>query len=45
MKLCVEMKKITKRFGDVVANDDVNFTAYSGDIHGIVGETEPGKLH
>ncbi len=43
MKLCVEMKKITKRFGDVVANDDVNFTAYSGDIHSIVGGNGAGK--
>jgi len=43
MKLCVEMKKITKRFGDVVANDDVNFSARSGDIHSIVGGNGAGK--
>jgi len=43
MKLYVEMKKIKKRFGYVIANDEVDFTAYTGEIHSIVGGNGAGK--
>jgi len=43
MKPCIELKKISKRFGSVLANDNVNLTVYSGKIHSIVGGNGAGK--
>ena len=42
-KLAIELKDITKRFGHVIANSDVNLKVESGTIHGIVGENGAGK--
>src|SRR6478672_9735623 len=39
----IELKNITKTFGDVVANNDVSFTVTTGTIHAIVGENGAGK--
>lgn len=39
----VRMEGITKRFGDVVANDDVDFTLEKGSIHALLGENGSGK--
>src|SRR5260370_22534498 len=39
----IELHNITKRFGDVVANDRVSFKVESGTIHAIVGENGAGK--
>ncbi|WP_277542091.1 ABC transporter ATP-binding protein [Haloarcula laminariae] len=39
----VRMAGITKRFGDVVANDDVDFTLEKGSIHALLGENGSGK--
>src|SRR6478609_5940418 len=39
----LELKKITKTFGDVVANNDVSITIHPGTIHAIVGENGAGK--
>lgn len=39
----IELKNITKRFGSVVANRDVNLTAYRGEILSILGENGSGK--
>jgi len=39
----LELRDITKRFGDVLANDRVNFTVAPGTIHAIVGENGAGK--
>lgn len=39
----LELKNITKTFGDVVANNDVSFTVTTGTIHAIVGENGAGK--
>lgn len=39
----IEMKNITKRFGDVVANENVNLTLYPGEIHALLGENGAGK--
>ncbi|HEX8368880.1 MAG TPA: ABC transporter ATP-binding protein [Pyrinomonadaceae bacterium] len=39
----LELKNITKTFGDVVANDDVSINIEKGTIHAIVGENGAGK--
>ncbi|SFC44356.1 nucleoside ABC transporter ATP-binding protein [Halobiforma haloterrestris] len=39
----VRLEGITKRFGDVVANDDVDFTLERGTIHALLGENGSGK--
>ncbi|WP_049927421.1 ABC transporter ATP-binding protein [Halopiger goleimassiliensis] len=39
----VRLEGITKRFGDVVANDDVDFTLERGSIHALLGENGSGK--
>ncbi len=39
----LELRNITKRFGDVLANDRVNITVQSGTIHAIIGENGAGK--
>ena len=39
----VEMRNITKKFGDFVANDNVNLTVHRGEIHAILGENGAGK--
>ena len=39
----LELKNITKTFGDVVANDNVSIKIEKGTIHAIVGENGAGK--
>lgn len=39
----VEMRNITKRFGNVVANEAVTLSIRSGSIHAIIGENGAGK--
>src|SRR5881227_422074 len=39
----LELREITKRFGDVLANDAVNIVVEPGTIHAIVGENGAGK--
>jgi simple sugar transport system ATP-binding protein len=39
----LDMKNITKRFGGVLALDNVDFDIYRGEIHCLVGENGSGK--
>ncbi|OED36258.1 heme ABC transporter ATP-binding protein [Chromatiales bacterium (ex Bugula neritina AB1)] len=39
----IELRGISKRFGAVLANQDINLRVESGSIHGIVGENGAGK--
>lgn len=39
----LELRNITKRFGDVLANDAVSITVAPGTVHAIVGENGAGK--
>ena len=39
----LELRNITKRFGNVLANDHVNIVVKPGTIHAIVGENGAGK--
>ncbi len=39
----LELKNITKRFGNVLANDKINIKVEPGTIHAIVGENGAGK--
>ena len=42
----IELKNITKRCGTkVVANKNVNLTAYRGEILSILGENGSGKIY
>ncbi|TWS95600.1 ABC transporter ATP-binding protein [Streptococcus sp. sy018] len=39
----IEMREITKKFGDFVANDHINLTVKKGEIHALLGENGAGK--
>ena len=39
----IEMRNITKKFGDFVANDGINLKVHKGEVHAILGENGAGK--
>ncbi|WP_084649824.1 ABC transporter ATP-binding protein [Stappia stellulata] len=41
--ILLEAQGITKRFGDILANDDVSLTLRAGEIHALLGENGAGK--
>ncbi len=43
MQVAVELKGITKSFGDLFANDNINLKLYKGEILAILGENGCGK--
>jgi simple sugar transport system ATP-binding protein len=43
MTLAVEMRRISKRFAGILANDQVDFQLAAGEIHALLGENGAGK--
>ncbi len=43
MEEILRMEHITKRFGDVYANRDINFDVRAGEVHTLLGENGAGK--
>jgi ABC-type uncharacterized transport system ATPase subunit len=41
--LRLELRGITKRFGDLVANDHIDLTVEPGEVHALLGENGAGK--
>jgi ABC-type uncharacterized transport system ATPase subunit len=39
----LELRGITKRFGKVVANDDISLSVAAGEVHALLGENGAGK--
>nr|MBC8279466.1 ATP-binding cassette domain-containing protein [Chloroflexota bacterium] len=37
------LRGITKRFGDLVANNDINLDIFGGEVHAVLGENGAGK--
>jgi general nucleoside transport system ATP-binding protein len=42
-KISIQMESITKTFGALKANEDVNLSVYAGEIHALLGENGAGK--
>ena len=41
----LEVQSITKKFGDLVANDAVSLTVGRGEIHALLGENGAGQIN
>jgi general nucleoside transport system ATP-binding protein len=43
MTAFIEMAEVTKRYGDFLANDRINFLVRGGELHALLGENGAGK--
>lgn len=43
VEIVLELKNITKKFGDFIANDNINLKVGRGEIHALLGENGAGK--
>ena len=41
--IAIQMENISKTFGVIKANEDVNLTVYNGEVHALLGENGAGK--
>ena len=41
--VAIQMENISKTFGVIKANEDVNLTVYNGEVHALLGENGAGK--
>ena len=41
----LELKGVSKRYGGIAALTDVDFKAYSGEIHAVLGQNGAGNKH
>nr|WP_053956683.1 ABC transporter ATP-binding protein [Inediibacterium massiliense] len=42
-EIVIDMKKITKKFGNFVANDSIDLKVHKGEVHALLGENGAGK--
>lgn len=43
MPAIIEVKHVSKQFGDIKAVDDLSFTVFKGDVYGFLGQNGAGK--
>lgn len=39
----IEVRELTKKYGDFTANENINFAVRRGEIHAIIGEMAPER--
>ena len=44
-ELILEARGLTKRYGGVLANDNIDFSVRRGELRGVIGPNGAGKIH